>query len=60
MAERTSATDRSNMNPLYKPVGYFENVVKEYKQWSKNKPSAGSPEVGQFYGALLQGRRYKD
>ena len=32
---RTSAKDRSKMNPLYKPVGYFSNIVKEGKQFAR-------------------------
>jgi len=49
--------------PAMKPVeslgghiaGYAKNVVKEYGDWRKNENSANA---GQFYGALLQGRRY--
>jgi len=59
---RNSAEDRSNMNKIYKPIaGYVGNVVKEYRQWNNqtNAPARG-PATGQFYGALLQGRRYDD
>ena len=35
MSDRKSATDRSRMNPLYKPVGYFGNIVKEGKQFAR-------------------------
>ena len=59
---RKSAEDRSNMNKLYKPIaGYVGNVVKEYRQWNNqgNAP-ARNDAVGQFYGALLKGRRYDD
>lgn len=62
MADRKSADDRSNMNKIYKPIaGYVANVVKEYRQWDGqvNAPARG-PATGQFYGALLQGRRYDD
>ena len=62
MADRKSADDRSNMNSIYKPIaGYVGNVVKEYRQWNNqtNAPARG-PATGQFYGALLQGRRYDD
>lgn len=37
---------------------YAKNVAKEYSQWDKNPNSDAN--VGQFYGALLQGRRYDD
>jgi len=35
MADRKSAEDRSKINPLYKPVGYFTNAVKETGQYAK-------------------------
>ena len=35
MADRKSAEDRSKMNSLYKPVGYFTNAVKESGQYAK-------------------------
>ena len=35
MSDRKSATDRSKMNPLYRPVGYFGNIVKEGKQFAR-------------------------
>ena len=35
MSDRKSATDRSKMNPLYKPIGYFGNIVKEGKQFAR-------------------------
>jgi len=38
--------------------GYLQNVIKEYKQWQRSNPSGPGPEAGQFWGALLQGRRY--
>jgi len=59
---RRAADDRSNMNKIYKPIaGYVGNVIKEYSQWNNqvNAPARG-PATGQFYGALLQGRRYDD
>ena len=35
MADRNSAEDRSKMNVLYKPIGYFTNAVKESGQYVK-------------------------
>lgn len=35
MSDRKSATDRSRMNPVYKPIGYFGNIVKEGKQFAR-------------------------
>jgi hypothetical protein len=57
---RKSADDRSNMNNIYKPIaGYVSNVVSAYKAWDKAKnPNPRGKETGQFYGALLQNRRY--
>jgi hypothetical protein len=47
------------------PVKYFGNIVKEYKDWDKTMggPSTAgkkqqAQEAGQFWGAVLQGRRY--
>jgi len=37
---------------------YLQNIVKEYKQWKRSNPSGPGPEAGQFWGAVLQGRRY--
>jgi BRCT domain type II-containing protein len=62
---RTVANDKSRQNPdfLSSVAGYSRNVVKEYKEWRiaqpKSKNGKATPEAGQFYGALLQGRRYK-
>jgi hypothetical protein len=40
-------------------LNYFQNVAKEYMEWRRSNPKPGpSDEVGQFYGALLKGRRY--
>ena len=35
MADRKSAEDRSKMNALYRPVGYFTNAIKETGQYAK-------------------------
>ena len=35
MADRNSAEDRSKMNVLYRPVGYFTNAIKETGQYAK-------------------------
>jgi hypothetical protein len=35
MADRNSAEDRSKMNVLYRPIGYFTNAVKESGQYAK-------------------------
>ena len=40
-------------------LNYFQNVAKEYMEWKRSNPTTGpSDEAGQFYGALLRGRRY--
>ncbi len=50
------------MSYIKKPNDYFKNLVKEYAEWRKAQPKSkdgkAMPEAGQFYGALLQGRRY--
>lgn len=35
---------------------YIENVAKEYAEWNENGRTQS--EAGQFWGAVLQGRRY--
>jgi len=35
---------------------YIQNAAKEYAQW--NESGRADAEAGQFWGALLQGRRY--
>lgn len=35
---------------------YIENVAKEYAEW--NESGKEQSEAGQFWGAVLQGRRY--
>jgi len=35
---------------------YIENAAKEYAEW--NERGRTDAEAGQFWGALLQGRRY--
>jgi hypothetical protein len=50
------------MSYVQKPAEYFNNLMKEYAEWRKAQPKSkdgkAMPEAGQFYGALLQGRRY--
>ena len=52
------------MSYVRKPIEYFSNLTKEYAEWRKAQPKSkdgkAMPEAGQFYGALLQGRRYDD
>jgi hypothetical protein len=52
------------MSYVRKPAEYFSNLTKEYTEWRKAQPKSkdgkAMPEAGQFYGALLQGRRYDD
>lgn len=61
---RSSGDDKSRQNPsfLSSVAGYSRNVAKEYKEWRaaqpKSKDGKAMPEAGQFYGAILQGRRY--
>jgi hypothetical protein len=35
---------------------YIQNVAKEYAEW--NESGRTQSEAGQFWGAVLQGRRY--
>lgn len=35
---------------------YIQNAAKEYAEW--NESGRTSSEAGQFWGAVLQGRRY--
>ena len=47
MSDRKSATDRSKMNAIYKPVGYFGNIAKEGKEFARalvNTQTAGNKE----------------
>jgi hypothetical protein len=53
------------MSYVKNPVKYIGNIVKEYKEWNKTMggpTTAGkkqqAAEAGQFWGAVLQGRRY--
>lgn len=54
---------KKNPDMLASIAGYAKNVVKEYSQWN-NQPGPNHPArnaaSGQFWGALLQGRRYDD
>ena len=55
------------MSYVNNPINYIGNIVKEYKQWNN---TMGGPtragekqqaaEAGQFWGAVLQGRRYSE
>jgi len=57
-AERKSAEQRAK--ELDKTIrGYISNVASAYKKWDalQNSP-ARTPESGQFWGAVLQNRRY--
>jgi hypothetical protein len=57
-AERKSAEQRAK--ELDKTIrGYVSNVTSAYKKWNalQNAP-ARTPESGQFWGAVLQNRRY--
>ena len=69
MAMRNNAGDNSNVNKIYGPIAgsaksgfssnYVGNAVKEYSEWY-NAPGNGKhvKEAGQFWGAVLRGRRY--
>lgn len=61
---RMSADDKSRQALSFRSAaGYGKNVVKEWKDWrtaqGTSKDGKAMPEAGQFWGALLQGRRYK-
>jgi hypothetical protein len=66
MKSRTSAADKSNQAPSFKSVAtftdYVDTVKSAYKKWEKAQPKSkdgkAMPEAGQFYGALLQNRKY--
>ena len=55
------------MRYVNNPIKQIGNIVKEYKDWNK---TMGGPtragekqqaqEAGQFWGAVLQGRRYNE
>jgi hypothetical protein len=57
-AERKSAEQRAK--EINKTVrGYMSNVVNTYKRWDALQNTDGpSPEAGQFWGAVLQNRKY--
>lgn len=57
-AERKSAEQRAK--ELDRTIrGYVKNVTQTYKKWDALQNTDGpSPEAGQFWGALLQNRRY--
>ena len=69
MAARNNDGDNSNVNKTYGPIAnsaktgfssnYVGNVAKEYSEWY-NAPGNGKhmKEAGQFWGAVLKGRRY--
>lgn len=65
MRDSAGINDRGgkNVNPINKAVNtftsYVGNVASSYSKWDnlKNAP-AHSPEAGQFWGAVLQNRRY--
>lgn len=66
---RNNAGNNSNVNKTYGPIAgsaksgfssnYVGNAFKEYSEWY-NAPGNGkhTKEAGQFWGAVLQGRRY--
>lgn len=66
MKSRSSAADKSNQTPSFKSVttftDYVQTVKSAYNKWekaqSKSKDGKAMPEAGQFYGALLQNRKY--
>lgn len=63
---RLSGDDKSRQNPSFKSLetftDYFKTVKSSYNKWEKAKPKSkdgkAMPEAGQFYGALLQNRKY--
>ena len=63
-ARKAAAADKKNAVQRAKEIeamtkGYINNVKDSYQRWDnlKNAP-AQSPEAGQFWGALLQNRKY--
>lgn len=49
-------TSKGAQSPAKQVINYAKNVAKEYGEWRKDENN--NANVGQFYGALLQGRRY--
>ena len=49
---------KTRIGVIKRAEDYLQNVAKEYGQWKKSNPSGPGPEAGQFWGAVLQGRRY--
>lgn len=51
--------DQKDSGFVGKMTDYATTVAKSYKKWDrlKNAP-AHSPEAGQFWGAVLQNRKY--
>jgi hypothetical protein len=66
MKSRSSAADKSNQAPSFKSVAtftdYFKTVKSSYNKWEKAQPKSkdgkAMPEAGQFWGAVLQNRKY--
>jgi hypothetical protein len=66
MKSRSSAADKSNQTPSFKSVATFTDYVKtvksSYNKWEKAQPKSkdgkAMPEAGQFWGAVLQNRKY--
>ena len=49
---------KTRIGVIKRAEDYLQNVAKEYGQWKRSNPSGPGPEAGQFWGAVLQGRRY--
>ena len=49
---------RTRIGVAKRTADYLQNIGKEYSEWKKSNPSGPGPEAGQFWGAVLQGRRY--
>ena len=49
---------KTRIGVIRRAEDYLQNVAKEYGQWKRSNPSGPGPEAGQFWGAVLQGRRY--
>jgi len=46
------------MSYVNKPVDYIRNIAKEYSEWYKSSGKQEAQEAGQFWGSVLQNRRY--
>jgi len=49
---------KTRIGVVKRTADYLQNIGKEYSEWKSSNPDGPGPEAGQFWGAVLQGRRY--